>query len=50
MQGYLVKDLDVSIGFITKDVNDLTWLCERTLGKTVDYNPYVIGKWNAEKY
>lgn len=27
MQGYLLKDLDVSMGFITRSVDDLTWLC-----------------------
>ena len=38
------------MGFITRSVNDLTWLCERTLGKSTSYNPYLTGKWDSQKY
>lgn len=38
------------MGFITRSVDDLSWVCERTLGKTEVYNPYILGKWNAEKF
>lgn len=38
------------MGFITRTVDDLTWLCERTLGKSPTYNPYIIGEWNNQKY
>ena len=38
--------LDTSLGFLTRNVEDLEWLCEKTLGKTIDHNPYVFGEWN----
>lgn len=45
-----VKDLDTSLGFMTRSVDDLSWVCERTLGKTIKYNPYVMGEWNSAKF
>ena len=36
------------MAFITRSVDDLSWLCEKTLGKSI--NPYVIGKWDSKKY
>lgn len=38
------------MGFITRSVDDLSWLCERTLGKSMNYNPYLIGEWDGKKY
>ena len=49
-EGPSIKDLDTSLGFMTRSVDDLSWLCERTLGKTIEYNPYVTGAWNQHKF
>jgi hypothetical protein len=38
------------MGFITRKTDDLAWLCERTLGKSPDYNPYIVGPWDSKKY
>ena len=35
---------------MTRSVEDLEWLCEKTLGKTLNYNPSVFGTWNKELY
>jgi hypothetical protein len=45
-----VKDFDSSLGYLTRSVDDLRWLCERTFGKSRGYNPYVIQRWDDERY
>lgn len=38
-------DFDPCMGFMTRKVDDLAWLCSKTLGKTVyESNPYVYGQ------
>ena len=42
--------IDTSLGFITKQVDDIAWLCEKTIGKTLSYNPMVNHPWNTQLY
>ena len=49
-EGPGIQDVDTSLGFITRSVDDLTWLAERTLGKSLKYNPYITNTWDSKKF
>ena len=38
------------MGFITKSVDDLEWVCEKTIGRSLEPNPYLYGEWDRKKY
>lgn len=47
----MVKEIDACMGFITKNVDDLEFLLEKTMGKSVGgQNWHVNGHWQPEKY
>jgi len=35
MESLKFGDLDPSMGFLTRSIEDLVWLCSKTLGKTI---------------
>ena len=49
-EGPMIQDVDTSLGYITRSVDDLSWLTERTLGKSLKYNPYITNTWDSKKY
>ena len=36
MKGVKLGDLDASFGFMSRSVDDLSWLCSKTLGKKIN--------------
>ena len=52
MQGIKIGDVDSTLGFLTRNFEDLAWLCEKTIGKKVTpYDPILYGgEWNSSNY
>lgn len=52
MQGFKFGDLDPSFGFLTRQFDDLAWLCSKTIGKSASEDGPVLygGEWDSSKY
>ena len=35
---------------MTRNVNDLSWLCSKTIGRSINSSSFVFGDWNTERY
>jgi Asp-tRNA(Asn)/Glu-tRNA(Gln) amidotransferase A subunit family amidase len=50
VKGRVGVGLDTANGFMTRCVDDIRWLCEKTYGKTIVPNPMCVGIWNQQAY
>lgn len=50
-EGVKVGDVDASMGFLTRHMEDLVWLSSRTLGKSLQLGHSLVGgEWSQERF
>lgn len=35
---------------MTRSVDDLSWLCSKTIGRSINPNSFVYGEWDSQRY
>ena len=52
IQGIKIGELDSCMGYLTRNFDDIIWLCQKTIGKNITpYDPMLYGgEWNDSKY